>query len=257
MFYYPRMQFPMLFEQTPLLTRIRARLLAAYGPQRDALRLDPVSQLVNAIISARTRDAVSLAALGRLQQRYPTWEALSRDEPFEIECIILPVTYADAKARFLPRALAQIVARTGALDLGFLADWPVDAALAWLRTLPGVDMRNAATTINFSNLRMRALSVGTHLLRMGQRLGLLARNADFARAYEGYMRLVPAPWDSDDLYEFHWLMKTHGQRVCTHTAPKCADCVLRDLCPRRISAAAQTSRVRTTPAGVARPPRLM
>ena len=45
------------------------------------------------------------------------------------------------------------------------------------------------------------------------------------------MRLVPNDWDADDLYEFHWLMKGHGQRVCTHTAPDCARCVLQDVCP--------------------------
>ena len=228
------MQMPLLFERTPVLTRLRARLGAVFGPQRDEERLDPTSQLVNAIISARTRDAVSLAAFARLRQRYPAWEALRQAEPFEIECLIRPVMYADVKARWLPRALAMITAETGGLDLAFLGALPVDDAMAWLRQLPGIDMRNAATTINFSTLRMRALSIDTHVLRIGQRLGLLPPTADYARAYHGYMRLVPESWDGDDLYELHWLLKQHGQQVCTFAAPKCGQCVLRDLCPRRI-----------------------
>ncbi len=231
------MQFALLLERTPLLTRLRARLTAAFGPQRDAQRLDPTSQLVNAIISARTRDAVSLAAFGRLQRRYRDWQALRRDEPFEIECLIRPVTYADVKARWLPRALDLIAERTGALDLGFLGALPVDGAMGWLRQLPGCDMRNAATTINFSTLRMRALSIDTHVLRIGQRIGLLPASADTARAYHGLMRLVPESWTGDDLYELHWLMKQLGQQICTHAAPKCGACPLRDLCPQRIAAA--------------------
>jgi len=227
------MQFAMLLERTPVLTRLRARLVSVLGPQRDPERLDPTSQLVNAIISARTRDAVSLAAFARLRRHYRDWEAMRRDEPFEIECLIRPVMYADVKARWLPRALDRIVARSRGLDLGFLGTMSVDDALAWLRELPGCDMRNAATTINFSSLRMRALSIDTHVLRIGQRLGLLPAGADTPRAYRGLMRLVPASWTGDDLYELHWLLKQHGQQVCTHAAARCADCVLRDLCPQR------------------------
>ena len=237
------MQFALLLERTPLLTRLRARLVAVFGPQRDADRLDPTSQLVNAIISARTRDAVSLAAFQRLRRRYRDWHALRRDDAFEIECLIRPVMYADVKARWLTRALDQVAARTGGLDLAFLGARTVDDAMAWLRQLPGCDMRNAATTINFSTLRMRALSIDTHVLRIGQRLGLLPAGADYGRAYHGLMRLVPAPWDGDDLYELHWLLKQHGQQVCTHAAPKCGQCVLRDLCPQRIGATARQDRV--------------
>jgi endonuclease-3 len=235
------MQFALLFEQTPLLTRLRARLAAVLGPQRDAERLDPTSQLVNAILSARTRDAISLAAFARLRQRYHPWERLRRAEAFEIECLIRPVMYADVKARWLPKALDMIVAQTGGLDLAFLGARPVDDALAWLRQLPGCDMRNAATTINFSTLRMRALSIDTHVLRIGHRLGLLPASADTARAYAGLMRLVPDAWDGDDLYELHWLLKQHGQQVCTFAAPKCGACALRDLCPRRIAKAELTT----------------
>lgn len=224
------MQFSLALDQAPILPRIRTRLLACYGPQRDAVRLDPVGQLVLAIISARTRDEVSLQAFERLARRYRPWSALGRADPPAIEAIIRSVTYADVKAVHLPRALRLIEARTGSLDLAFLATWPEEKAMHWLEDLPGVGMRNAATTLNFSKLRKRTLSVGTHLLRVGERLGLLPPRTDYGRGYEIFMRLVPDAWEADDLYEFHWLMKYHGQRVCMHAAPDCARCALRDLC---------------------------
>jgi len=237
-----RMQLSLAVDQTPILPRIRARLLARLGPQRDALRLDPVSQLVLAIVSSRTRDEVSLAAFERLARRYQSWEALGHAEPRVIEAIIRPVTYADVKAVQLPRALRLIAARAGSLDLGFLADWPEEQAMRWLEDLPGVGTRNAATALNFSKLRKRTLSVGTHLLRIGQRLGLMAPRTDYARGYALFMRLVPDAWDGDDLYEFHWLMKYHGQRTCTHTAPACSACPLRDLCRHGRSAQKENAR---------------
>jgi hypothetical protein len=65
------MQFSLAVDPTPILPRIRTRLLARLGPQRDALRLDPVSQLVLAIISSRREtkyrfgsSSVSRAATG-------------------------------------------------------------------------------------------------------------------------------------------------------------------------------------------------
>jgi endonuclease-3 len=210
------MQFSLAVDPTPVLPRIRTRLLAQLGPQRDALRLDPVSQLVLAIISSRTRDEISLQIFERLARRYRPWDALSCAEPHAIEAIIRPATYAEVKAVHLPQALRLIVARSGSLDLAFLEDWSEEKAMRWLEDLPGVGIRNAATVLNFSNLRKRTLSVGTHLLRVGQRLGLLPPRADYRHAYEVFMRLVPDAWDADDLYEFHWLMKYHGQRTCTH-----------------------------------------
>jgi endonuclease III len=243
------MQFSLALDQTPILPRIRTRLLACYGPQRDPRRLDPVSQLILAVISARTRDEVSLRAFERLARRYRSWSALGHADPPAIEAIIRPVTYAEVKAIHLPRALRQIEARTGSLDLAFLATWPEEKAMHWLEDLPGVGMRNAATTLNFSKLRRRTLSVGTHLLRVGERLGVLPPRTDYGNGYEIFMRLVPDAWDADDLYEFHWLMKYHGQRVCTHAAPACSRCALRDLCAHRSADLQKGSRSRKqTPA---------
>jgi endonuclease-3 len=48
------------------------------------------------------------------------------------------------------------------------------------------------------------------------------------------MRLVPDDWDADDLFEFHWLVKLHGQKVCFHDAPACFRCPLRALCSRGV-----------------------
>lgn len=231
------MQFSLSLDPTPILPSIRARLIACYGPQRDPLRLDPVSQLVLAIISTRTRDEVSLQAFERLAQRHRPWSALAHANPSAIEKIIRPVTYADVKAIHLPQALRLIEARTGGLDLAFLQAWPEENAMRWLEDLPGVGTRNAATTLNFSKLRKRTVSVGTHLLRVGGRLGLLPPRADYGRGYEIFMRLIPDAWDGDDIYEFHWLMKYHGQRVCTHAAPACGRCALRDLCPHSLQSA--------------------
>jgi endonuclease III len=229
------MQFALPLTERPIVPQIRARLLARSGAQRDAWRLDPVSQLINSMVSSRTLDAISQQAFVRLRHCYPSWELLSRAIPSEIEPIIRSVTFAERKAVYLPLALRMIMARTGSLDLHFLAEWDEEMALHWLRGLPGVGAKIAAAVLNFSTLRKRTLVVDTHLLRLGKRLGLLPRSGRYETGYEGYMPLIPDDWDGDDLYEFHWLMKYHGQRICTHDAPDCTRCTLRDICPSRAS----------------------
>lgn len=225
------MQLSLALNDRLVLWQIRARLLARLGPQRDAWRLDPVSQLVNAMISTNTLDAVSSAAFERLRQRYASWDDLRLAAPDELEAIIVPVRHANQKARHLPQALRMIVARNGSLDLDFLGDWDEEMAIQWLRGLPGVGAKVAATVLNFSTLRKRALPVDTHLLRVGKRLGLLPPHTDYDDGYDLFMRLVPDTWDADALYEFHWLLKYLGQSLCPHETPICAQCPLSDLCP--------------------------
>jgi endonuclease III len=225
------MQLAFNLGEGSILPEIRSRLISMFGAQGDALRLDPLSQLVNAMISSRTSDAISLPAFERLARRYASWELLMRAAPEEIEAIIRPVRFADRKAVQLRLALRMIAARNGALDLWFLADWDDEAALQWLDGLPGVGAKIAATVLNFSLLRKRTLAVDTHLLRVGMRLGLLPQGADYATGYETFMRLVPDDWDADTLYEFHWLMKYHGRKTCTHAMPACAHCPLHEICP--------------------------
>ncbi len=227
------MQFSLKLDETSLMVLVRERLLALFGPQRDAGRLDPVSQLVNAMLSARTRDTVSVPAFERLAQHYSSWDALADAPPATVEAIIRPVTYAEQKAVHLPQALRMIRARQGGIDLEFLADWDEEMALQWLRGLPGVGPKIAATTLNFSSLRRRVFAVDTHLLRIGARFGLLSPGTKYDEGHDAYARLVPDDWDADDLYEVHWLIKYLGQRICTHAAPACSHCPLRDLCPGR------------------------
>lgn len=225
------MQFSFTLEDPPLLSEIRARLLAVFGPQRDDVRLDPLSQLVLALISWETKDEAATLAFDRLLDKYESWEVLSRAAPEEIEDVIRPVQHADVKAVYLPQALRMVKARVGDLDLHFLADLEEEPALQWLRRLRGVRTKTAATILNFSTLRKRTLPVDRHMLRVGKRVGFLPEHASYDTGYDMVMRRVPDHWDAETLYEFHWLVKYLSQKICTHATPDCSHCPLRDFCP--------------------------
>ena len=216
----------------PILPEARERLLGFFGPQRPVRRLDPLSQTIKSLLSARTYDATSWASFVQLRKAFPDWSALGDTPPAEIEKLIAPVTHAEQKARQLPVLVRVLRTRPRGLHLGFLSDHPVEGAIAWLRELPGLGPMAAAATLNFSTLAMRAFVVDTHVHRVLKRLGLVSRRGDVAEAYEQMMSLIPAHWSADDLFELHWLLKGLGQDTCTAQLALCGRCPLKELCPR-------------------------
>src|ERR1700741_1212950 len=114
------MQFSFDLSGASPLTEAHSRLLTRFGPQRDGKRHDPVSQLIQSILSSQTYDAVSAAAYLRLQSRFPRWEALVRAPEADVRVVIADVTYAEKKAPCLLAALQAIQMQRGALTLDFL-----------------------------------------------------------------------------------------------------------------------------------------
>jgi endonuclease-3 len=226
------MQLTFDLETAPLLPQLRDHLLITFGPQKAQGRLDPLSQLIKSLISARTKDAVSWAAYVRLSEAFPNWADLASAPEKRIEAAIAAVTFADAKARQLPILIRVIQIRAPGLDLGFLADRTVEEAMEWLQSLPGVGCKSAAQTLNFSTLNRRALVVDTHVHRVTRRLGVTGRASDASAAYDTLMEMAPQAWGPEDLFELHWLLKGLGQSVCPDDTPQCGMCPLRALCPR-------------------------
>jgi endonuclease III len=234
LFFDDFMQTALAFGQSADLVFVRDRLRDRFGPVFDALRHDPISQLVKASISSRTYDEISSAAFERLVMRYPDVEDLAVAPAEEIEAVISGVEFAETKALHLRAALRMIKAQQGAISLDFLWEWPVDLAMRWLVGLPGVGHKVAAAVLNFSTLRRRIFVVDTHVLRVLQRFGFVGTKADGEDASDAVMAAADG-FGTDDLYELHWLLKYLGQQICTHGIAHCSECPLAALCMKRVS----------------------
>ncbi|MFQ6546673.1 endonuclease III domain-containing protein [Aestuariibius sp. 2305UL40-4] len=226
------MQIPFPFEdRSKRLAKLHETLARCFGPIAISSPFDPVTQLVWGILSGRTYTEVTLATIDAVRARFKTWEAV-RDAPVrEIELAIQPVTFSEVKAPRLKEALAQVSAEQGRLSLDHLKQMPVDAALSWLERLPGVGRKASAATINNSSLRMRALVIDSHHLRILKRLRLVKTAATIRDAYEMMMDELPQHWDAVMLDHHHQYMKRLGQTICRHGLPNCRACPLRTLCP--------------------------
>src|SRR5215212_10062462 len=121
----------------PLRAKARAVLALLrqeYGEPRWPI-LDPLSALIEVLLSHRTADPQTWAAYKALRERFPTWEAV-RDAPVaEIEAAIAGTTWPEQKAPRLQAVLQAISDQYGTLNLDFLATMDLAAAKDWLTSL--------------------------------------------------------------------------------------------------------------------------
>jgi endonuclease-3 len=100
----------------------------------------------------------------------------------------------------------------------------VPSSRAALQSLPGVGRKTANVVLNMW-WHIPAQAVDTHIFRVGNRTGLCpGRDVDAVeRAIEDN---VPAEFQG---HAHHWLI-LHGRYICTARKPRCADCLIRDIC---------------------------
>lgn len=211
---------------------VHQRLCAAYDcPIAFFRALDPLTELVGSLLSHRTKNADSTAALRALQNRFEDWAAV-RDAPTAaVQQAIHRATWPEQKAPRIQQALQFVSAHRGALSLDFLGDWTPAEAERWLRQIPGVGPKTSAAVLLFSRLRMPALPVDSHHHRVAQRVGLLDDGVGPGPAHAALRALLPDTWGAQQLYDHHEVLMLHGQRCCFYRAPACPRCVLLDLCP--------------------------
>jgi len=95
---------------------------------------------------------------------------------------------------------------------------------AALQSLPGVGRKTANVVLNMW-WGQPAQAVDTHIFRFGNRSGVApGKDVDAVeRAIEDH---IPADFQ---LHAHHWMI-LHGRYVCVARKPKCAACLIRDLC---------------------------
>ncbi len=93
-----------------------------------------------------------------------------------------------------------------------------------LEKLPGVGRKTANVVLNTA-FGEPTIAVDTHIFRVANRTGL-ARGKTVREVEDRLMRVVPAEFRNN---AHHWLI-LHGRYVCTARAPKCYQCLIKDLC---------------------------
>jgi len=220
---YPTNDVPGLSAKALEVTR---RLTEKYGELSFSSK-DPMSQLVDIILSHRTRDEQTAAAWENLLKRFGSWEGV-RDAPTEqVQETIANVNWPEVKAPRLQSIMRQITEERGNLDLNFLCELPVVESTAWLNRFEGVGPKTTACVLLFS-CQQPLLPVDVHVHRVSGRLGLIGKKVTADAAHTLLQALLPQ--DSRSIYNFHKGLLRLGQRICVFEHPRCNKCVLTDLC---------------------------
>ena len=117
---------------------------------------DPYKTLVSTVLSARTKDEVTLAASKRLFTKAPDLKSLGRLEINEIEKFIYPVGFYKTKAKHLKKLSGLII--------------KVPDTKEELVKLPGVGVKTANLVLNRA-FGIPAIAVDTHVHRISNLLG--------------------------------------------------------------------------------------
>ena len=101
----------------------------------------------------------------------------------------------------------------------------VPSSRAALQSLPGVGRKTANVVLNMW-FHHPAQAVDTHIFRIGNRTGICP-GRDVEAVERAIEDNVPVEFQR---HAHHWLI-LHGRYICTARAPRCGDCLIRDLCP--------------------------
>lgn len=215
-------------------------LLAAFGPIPLFFKLNPVDQMILAMLSGRTRDEFALKIFVFFKNKVERWEDLADMQPSAIKKLINGVTYADKKARELSECIREIIALRRGLDLDFLRGWTTGNAHRWIENLTGVGPKVSSAVLNASTLNKRILMVDTAHRRVAKRFGLIPQTANDGPASRMLNRQIPDDWTAEDTEIHHFLIQRLGKETCIYDHPDCSNCPLVADCPTAQAAGIKT-----------------
>lgn len=179
----------------------------------------PFQLLVATRLSAQCTDARVNLVTPALFKKYPTEKELAEAEIEDVEKLIHSCGFYHGKARDLV-GMAKAVRDVHG---GILPD-----TIEELTTLPGVG-RKTANLIVGDVYKKPAVVADTHVIRITNLLGLVSGTKDPKKVEEELKKILP-PEESND---FCHRIVLHGRAVCIARRPKCAECVLGDICKNR------------------------
>jgi endonuclease-3 len=197
---------------------ILGRLKTEYPDAHCELDFEnPLQLLIATILSAQCTDKRVNMVTPELFKTYPDAAALAAARPEELEELIRSTGFFRNKTKSLLGMSAAVTERHG----GRVPD-----TMDELTALPGVGRKTANVVLGNAFAKNIGVVVDTHVGRLSVRLGL-TNETDPIKVEQALMPLFP----QEDWTLVSHLLIFHGRRICIARAPKCALCVLNDVCP--------------------------
>jgi len=183
----------------------------------EAQTKDPFKILVTTILSARTKDQTTAAAIKKLFSRLDSPADLEKLTEKEIDDLIFPVGFHKNKARFLKQL-------PGALRDHF--DGIIPDTVEELCMLPGVGRKTANLVVAVA-FNKPAICVDVHVHRICNRLGYVRTKTPFDTEMALREILPRRYWITFNSY-----LVSFGQHLCFPVNPRCDHCPVFRWCDR-------------------------
>ena len=197
---------------------ILSRLRKEYPDAHCELDFEtPLQLLVATILSAQCTDKRVNMVTPELFRTYPDAASLSAAEQEKLEDLIRSTGFFRNKTKSLLGMSAAVAERHGG---------NVPSTMEELVQLPGVGRKTANVVLGNAFGINVGVVVDTHVGRLSVRLGL-TNETDPVKVEQALMPLFP----QKDWTLISHLLIFHGRRICVARLPRCASCVLNDVCP--------------------------
>ncbi len=194
-------------EAAPIITRISRRETS-----------DPFIVLVGTLLSLRTKDETTEKVMETLAPRAATPRALLDIPDGELERMIYPVGFYRNKAKVLKEVTRTIIDKYG----GRVPD-----TIEELLSIRGIG-RKTANLVVTEGYGKPGICVDTHVHRISNRLGIVSTKNPHATE-DALRQVLPGQY----WIVYNSLLVTFGKRICTPLSPKCSECPIEHLCPRK------------------------
>jgi len=199
------------------ISEILKRLDQLYPDVTCALtHKDPWELLVATILSAQSTDVRVNMVTPEIFRKYPTVQDFAKLEPQQLEPDIRSTGFFRNKSKSVVGAARKIVNEFGG---------KVPENMNDLLTLPGVARKTANVVLGTWFKKAEGVVVDTHVHRISRRLEL-TKNDDPKKIEEDLMRVIPRERWILFSHQVIW----HGRKLCFARSPKCADCLLENIC---------------------------
>jgi endonuclease-3 len=206
-------------DETARIAEIFRRFeVASPDPRTELEYQTPYMLLVAVVLSAQATDKSVNKATERLYAVAPTPQQMLALGEAGLTPFIASIGLFRMKAK-------NVVALSRILVDQYAGQVPLNRAA--LQALPGVGRKTASVVLNELNVEP-AIAVDTHVFRVAHRLGL-SKGKTPDDVERDLMAIVP---DAGKTRAHHWLI-LHGRYTCIARKPKCAECLVADLCPSR------------------------
>ncbi len=179
----------------------------------DGIRDTSFKILISVMLSARTKDTVTLPATRRLFARAETPREMITLSEDKIAALIYPVGFYKQKAKNVKKIARRI------LDLQKIPDQLPD-----LTALPGVGRKTANLVLSLA-FNIPSIAVDTHVLRISGRLGWTkSKDPD---SVEKNLKNI---FTENTWNRLNKLLVGFGQTICRPISPRCNQCIITDFC---------------------------